>query len=260
MKTVLITGGSSGIGYEMSRHFTQDGYRLLWIAKPPDELRHARAKLAMEINGVDIHTLAIDLSEQKAAQEAYAWAKHIERVDVLINNAGFGTHGWVQHISLEQELAMIHLNVITLYQLTRFFLNDMLERDAGTIINISSNAAFQPVARMNTYASAKAFVQHFSRGLQEELSLQKSRVKVLTVCPAAIKDTSFSQEMQRVRTFHGMTPTTAKEVARDVWKAFKKGKTFQVTGTRMRILHAMRRLTPYALQQYLVRRETEIEN
>ena len=183
MKTVLITGGSSGIGYEMSKHFAKDGYCLLWVAKPPEELSQAKAKLESEIPDVKIHILAKDLTDAQAPQQVYEWAKQIGEVDVLINNAGFGTHGFLQNIPIEKELAMIQLNVVALYLLTRLFLDDMLQKNAGTIINISSNSSFQPVARMNTYASTKAFVKHFSRGLQEELGLQKSKVKILTVCP-----------------------------------------------------------------------------
>ncbi len=256
-KTVLITGGSSGIGYEMSIYFGQAGYRILWISKPPDELGQAADKLRAIFPDLELHTLCKDLSAPKAAQEAYEWAKQIATIDVLINNAGFGTYGFLPTIEMEEELAMIRLNVLTVYQLTRLFLDDMMARDAGTIINISSNSSFQPVARMITYASTKAFITHFSRGLQEELDLQGSKVRVMTVCPSAIQDTPFSKDMRGVKTFNGLAYTTAAEVAKDVWDGFEKGKTFQVTGTKMRFFYAIRRLVPYSLQQYLTRKETE---
>ena len=204
MKTVLITGGSSGIGFEVSRYFARDGYQLLWVSKLATELENARKLLLEEQPAAKIHTLAIDLSKTTAPQSVFDWVNQNQwSVDVLINNAGFGTYGYTAKQSIEKELAMIHLNVLCVYQLTRLFLKGMIEKDAGTIINISSNSSFQPVARMNTYASTKAFVSHFSRGLQEELELQQSRVRVMTVCPSAIQDTPFriTGQMEGVKTF-----------------------------------------------------------
>lgn len=256
-KTVLITGGSSGIGYEMSIYFGRAGYRLLWVSKPQNELIQAADNLKAILPEVELHLLTKDLSEPKACREAYEWAQQIASIDVLINNAGFGTYGFLPTTEMEKELAMIRLNVLAVYQLTRLFLADMMAKDTGTIINISSNSSFQPVARMITYASTKAFVTHFSRGLQEELALQGSKVRVMTVCPSAIRDTPFSKDMKGVKTFTGLAYTTAAEVARDVWHGFQKGKTFQVSGYKMRFFYAIRNWVPYSLQQYLTRKETE---
>lgn len=256
-KTVLVTGGSSGIGYAISTYFAQAGYRILWVSKPKAELQQASENLQQLVPGVEIHTLSKDLSQDNAAQDTYDWSKKHGKVDVIINNAGFGTYGYLQHISTEMELDMVKLNVLAVYRLTRLFLQDMLDEDAGTIINISSNSSFQPVARMITYASTKAFITHFSRGLQEELALQGSNVRVLTVCPSAIKDTPFSKDMREVKTFTGLAYTTTAEVAKDVWRAFQNQKTFLVTGKKMRFFYAIRRLIPYPFQQYLTRKETE---
>lgn len=256
-KTVLVTGGSSGIGYAISTYFAKAGFRILWVAKPEEELQQARQELLQVIPSVGIHTFCQDLSREGAAQATYDWAKELGPIDVLINNAGFGTYGFLQETPMEREVDMVRLNVLALYQLTRLFLDDMLAVDKGTIINISSNSSFQPVARMITYASTKAFVTHFSRGLQEELELQGSNVRVLTVCPSAIVDTPFSKDMRDVKTFNGLVFTTTAEVAEDVWQAFQQQKTFLVTGRKMRFFYAIRRLVPYALQQYLTRKETE---
>ncbi|MCW5900193.1 MAG: SDR family oxidoreductase [Flavobacteriales bacterium] len=263
MRTALITGGSSGIGYAMSKRFARDGYRLLWVALDEQELIKSKAALQTEIDHAQVEFMAIDLSEPESAQSVYDWsAQHGWAVDVLVNNAGFGTYGYVSDIPVEREEAMIHTNVLATYRLTRLFLDDMLKRDAGTIIQIASNSAFQPVARMNTYAATKAFVHQFGRALQEELELKKSRVKCITVCPAAIKDTAFrtAGHMDDAKTFNGLAATTADEVADDVWRGFVRGSTFIVTGARMRFLHGIRRLVPYVLQQWMVRRETARAN
>lgn len=259
MRTVLITGGSSGIGYAMSKRFARGGYHLLWVALEQDELIKAKAALQAEFNGTSVDFLAIDLSKADCPQAVYDWtAQGGWTVDVLVNNAGFGTYGYVCDIPMEREVAMIQTNVLATYRLTRLFLDDMLKRDAGTIIQIASNSAFQPVARMNTYAATKAFVYQFGRALQEELTLRKSKVRCLTVCPSAISDTPFkdSASMDGVRTFKGLATTTAEEVAGDVWNAYTSGRDFIVTGARMRFLFGIRRLIPYGLQQWLVRRET----
>ena len=257
--TVLITGGSSGIGYEMSRHFARDGYRILWVSKTPQELADSKVRLKEEIEGVEIHTLAQDLSEKDAAKVVFDWAAGIGAVDVLINNAGFGTYGFTQEIPMEKDVAMMNLHMITTYQMTRLFLDNMLTRDAGTIINISSITALQPIMRLNTYASTKAFIRHFSMGLQEELLIQDTKVKVITVCPAAIGNTPFktSADMDNVKTFNGLVTTTAEEVARDVWRGFNKGKTFILTGRKARMLYKINWLIPTWLERYLIRKESE---
>ncbi|MBX2872153.1 MAG: SDR family NAD(P)-dependent oxidoreductase [Saprospiraceae bacterium] len=256
-KTVLVTGGSSGIGYAISTYFAQAGFRILWVSKPKEELEQAKQNLQQSVPKVNLHTFCQDLCLPDAAQATYQWAKKFGPIDVLINNAGFGSYGFLHETPLEREVNMIQLNVLAVYRLTRLFLDDMLKRDQGTIINISSNSSFQPVARMITYASTKAFVTHFSRGLQEELSLQGSKVKVLTVCPSAIQDTPFSKDMRDVKTFKGLAYTTTAEVAKDVWQAFQKQKSFLVTGRKMRFFYAIRKLIPYNLQQYLTQKETE---
>ena len=257
--TVLITGGSSGIGYEMSRHFARDGYRILWVSKPPQELADAKVRLEGEFEGVEVHTLAQDLSEKEAAQVVYDWAAGTGVVDVLINNAGFGTYGFTQEIPVEKEVAMIDLHVLGTYRMTRIFLDNMLSRNAGTIINISSITALQPIMRLNTYASTKAFIRHFSMGLQEELMMQNTKVKVITVCPAAIGNTAFktSADMDDVKTFNGLVTTTAEEVARDVWRGFSKGKTFILTGRKVRMLYKIQWMLPTWLERYLIRKESE---
>ncbi|MEE9374238.1 MAG: SDR family NAD(P)-dependent oxidoreductase [Saprospiraceae bacterium] len=260
LKTVLITGGSSGIGYGLSKKFAADGYRLLWVSKETEELAKAKTEILKNFPAIEVHTLTKNLSIEESCSEVYDWAKNIGRIDVVVNNAGFGTYGYLNDINIQQELAMINLNIRALYLLTRFFLKDMVERNGGNIINISSNSSFETVPRLLTYSSTKAFVKHFSRGLNEELKMQNSKVKVLTICPAAIKDTNFKNagDMANVTTFNkGMVTTTTKEVVSDIWKAFQKGKSFQITGWKMRMLHKSYGFVPFWLTMLLTKGETE---
>ncbi|MEM8526987.1 MAG: SDR family NAD(P)-dependent oxidoreductase [Bacteroidota bacterium] len=258
MKTVLITGGSSGIGFEMSKCFAKAAYQILWVALSEKELQSARTDLLKIYPEVVIKTLALDLSKTDSAEKVYHWVRYNNwRIDVLINNAGFATFGFANELLLEREIDMIQLNVLSVFKLTRLFLKDMLMENAGTIINISSNTSFQPVPKMAAYAATKSFVKQYSQSLMEELKVLDSNVRVMTVCPAAIKNTAFKQEagMENIRTFKGLAATTKEEVARDIWRGFTKGKNFVATGVKLRFLLWLQPLLPASLVQFLLRIE-----
>ncbi len=260
MQKVLITGGSSGIGYELSKHFAQEGYHLLWVAKPEQELESAKHQFNQLFPETKIDTLALDLAVQDSPRKVLEWTKHNQwQIEVLVNNAGFGTYGFLTEIPLEKELAMIQLNVASVYALTHLFLKEMKARNQGHILNISSNTSLQPVPRMATYAATKAFVKHFTESVYEELKYQKSKVKITVVCPAAIKNTKFQQvaNMQQIRTFDGLLTTTPEEVAKDAYKGFKKGKRLVLTGARLRYTQWLTALTPRFIVQYMLRRELD---
>ena len=258
MKTVLITGGSSGIGFEMSKHFAENGFSLYWVSHDQNELEEAIQTFNQLFPKTNVRVKCVDLTQINGPRKVFNWIESEVIPDVVINNAGFGTYGFVDQIDIDQELNMIDLNIVALYKLTRYFLNVMMKRNSGTIINICSNSAFQPIPRMTTYAATKGFVYQFSRGLQEEMEINKSNVRVLTVCPAAISDTPFKNRLPKnVKTFEGLVTTTAKEVAGDVWKAYVNGKSFAISGWKMRLLYKIRGLIPEGLQKILVRQETE---
>lgn len=257
MKTVLVTGGSSGIGLEISKRFAQNGYAICWVTLLEDEAQQARQVLLDEYP-TTVTYLIQDLSLPDSAQHVIDWVRinNID-VDVLINNAGFATYGYSTDISIEKEVNMINLNVLGVYRLTRLFLADMTAKNKGTIINISSSTSFQPVPRMAAYAATKVFVSHYSQGLQDELQAQGSKVRVMTVCPSAIKDTKFkaAANMDRVKTFEGLTATTANEVADDVWKAFQDGKTFLRTGAKQRQTVWLTKILPKWIMKRMINDE-----
>lgn len=257
-KTVLITGGSKGIGYAVSSYFARAGYRLLWVSLLTDEIAESKLQLQEEIPSCELHSLVQDLSLENGAQNVYDWVcRNDWTIDVLINNAGIGTYGFLNTIDVNQEMTMIHLNVINLYSMTRLFLKDMIDKNQGTIINISSNSSFQPTPKLSTYGATKSFVKHFSRSIHEELKILNANVKVICVCPAAIRDTNFKKagNMEKLKTFDGMATTTSDEVAKDIWNGFVKGKSFVVSGWKMRWLHRVSGFIPYTIQQFLVRKE-----
>ncbi len=256
-KTVLVTGGSSGIGFTISKHFAKAGYRLVWVSLSQQEIDHAKLRLQSEVQDCEINAIALDLSLPNAAKKVYEWVKNQWHIDVLINNAGFGTYGFSHHIDMDRELNMIQLNVINLYKMTRFFLSDMIDYNKGTIINISSNTSFQPTPKLSTYGATKSFVNHFSRSINEELKILNSKVKVMCVCPSAIQNTNFrkTSKMDNLKTFRGLAATTSEEVAKDVWNGFVTGKDFIISGWKMRILYRISTIVPYRIQQFLVRKE-----
>jgi hypothetical protein len=253
-KTVLITGGSGGLGFAISTYFAHNNYRILWAALSLEELNDGRKRLLQSIPSSQIETLVVDLSKENGAQKVYEWTKenHWE-VDVLINNAGFGSFGYFNQLPYEKEKAMIQLNVLNLFQMTHLFLGEMMKKENACIINISSNSSFIPLPKMLTYSSTKAFVTHFSRGLREEVKQQKSKLRIITVCPAAISDTAFktSGNMSHVKTFKGLATTTTQEVARDTWKAYTGKRDFVVSGRRMRFLYLFYPLIPFRVLQWI---------
>jgi short-subunit dehydrogenase len=258
MKIALITGGSSGIGLSMTKRFIQNGYWISWVTLSEEEAQLAKKQLLEEFPQAVITYLIQDLSLPGAPKKTYDWVKSNNRsVDVLINNAGFGTHGLSPTIDMDKEVNMIELNVISLYKMTRLFLTEMIANDEGAIINISSSSSFQPEPRMATFAATKAFIAHYSQALSEELKELNSKVKVITVCPAPISDTKFpiAAKMEKVKLFDGITSTTKDEVADDVWKGFKNGKDYIVIGAKLRRLKPLNKTLPRFIINSLMKRE-----
>ena len=258
MKKVLITGGSSGVGYALSRHFARDGYHLIWVSKSSKELMNASLKLKDEFPDVMIDFLTKDLTTDGAVKEVYNWiTEKFSFIDVLVNNAGFGTYGFFTETSIEKEMAMIQLNVTTVYLLTKLFLGKMVERNEGKILNVSSGVSFSPVPKMSVYAGTKAFVRQMSESIYYELKQSKSKVTITAVCPSAIKDTSFQKEadMKNVSTFEGFFATTVEEVAKDAYLGMIEGKRIVLTGSKYRAGAALNKITPSFITQFAVERE-----
>ncbi len=239
-RTVLITGGSSGIGLELAKLFAKDGYQLLLVAKPEEELVNAR-KIIQTINpNTRIFLKAIDLSKPGSAQEVYSFSKeNCPGIDTLVNCAGFGTFGFINDINCQLEHDMLHLHVLTLYDLTRLYLKDMLELDEGYIINMASVSAFQPNPNFTTYGASKSFILQFSRGLNYELRERGSKVHVMAVCPTAVKGTGFQKvaRMENTNTFSSWMATTPETVALDTYRAMQKKKDMIIPGRGFNFIH-----------------------
>jgi len=256
--TVLITGGSSGIGLAASRHMLARGYRLLWVSLDAAEIEAARTQLMQTYPTAQIEGLALDLAEPQSVDRIVQWAEGQGGIDVLINNAGFGVYGFSADLPVAQERAMVDVNIKALHGLTRAFL-PRLEPRAGTIIHVASNSALVPTPGLAVYAATKAFVRHYSNALNEELREAGSPVRVLTLCPAAVSDTPFKARanMDRVRTFSSFTATTADEVARDLLHLLDTGQRERFSGAAMRRALWLFHVLPRPVLRWMTRRETQ---
>lgn len=187
--TTLITGASSGIGVEFAEGFAARGSNLILVARREDRLNELAARLEKQYS-VAVTVIAQDLSVPGAgaALEQTVAAKNLT-VEVLINNAGFGVHGYFVDEDRTLTQAEIALNIGTLVDLTAAFLPGMINRDRGAVVNIASTASFQPVPGMAVYAATKAFVRSFTEALWGELGT--SQVRVLAVSPGATESEFF---------------------------------------------------------------------
>lgn len=241
-KSVLITGGAGGIARELAGIFASEGHDIILVDWDIRELENARDSISTANPDINIMLMQQDLCHSQAADYVYEFTKKSGlQINVLVNCAGFGTHGFVNDIDHDRELDMLQLHVLTLYRLTRLYLKDMVERNEGQIINFSSISAFQPNPFFATYGASKSFVLQFSRALNFELREKKRNVKILAVCPTAVKGTGFqsSAGMERTRTFNSWMAVTAGEVARDTYRAMQSGKDLVIPGMGLGLLHSL---------------------
>jgi hypothetical protein len=180
-KTALVTGASTGIGYELAKLFAQDGYDLILVSRDKAKLEKVAAELEAA-HRCRVAVIAKDLAEPGAPVEIFeALRQSSVQLDALVNNAGFGGQGLFYLMDTEKALNMIQVNVSALVHLTRLLLPDMVARGKGHILNVASTAAFQPGPYMAVYYASKAFVLSFSEAVNSEL--KRTGVSVTTLCP-----------------------------------------------------------------------------
>ena len=168
MATALITGASSGLGEEFARQLARENYDLVLTARREDRLKVVAAE-AIKLGSSKVEVIACDLGQPDAATNLHRQiSERGLEIEYLVNNAGFGTHGIFHNLPLEREVEEINLNITSLVAMTRLFLEGMVARRRGTIINVASTAAFQPVPYMATYRPTKSFVLDFSEAVAYE--------------------------------------------------------------------------------------------
>ena len=235
MKTVLITGASSGIGLEFSHIFAKNYYRVILVARDKDKLRALQKELH-EKYGVEVVIVPKDLALTSAAEQVYTALKQANiEVDILVNNAGFGAYGKFSDIEPQRELEMINVNITSLTLLTKIFLKDMIERKHGKILNVASTASFVPGPMMTVYYATKAYVLSFSEALAEELS--GTGITVTTLCPGPTQS-GFQKaaNIEDSRLFKNKKIPTSKEVAEYGYDALMKGRRVAIHGTANKMM------------------------
>ena len=191
MEYVLITGGTSGIGYELARCFARDGYAIVIVGSKEAKLEKAKESLLKEYS-VPIIAYEQDLSQVGSAKSLYdKLIRDQIPISILVNNAGFGLIGPTDKLDLHQDEKMMYLNMITLVDLCKLFLEDMYKKGRGKILNVSSSGAFQPGPYTSTYFASKSFVLSYSRAIRCEA--KKYGVQVVTLCPGTTKTNFFKR-------------------------------------------------------------------
>ena len=183
--TCLVTGASSGIGADIARALAGRGHGITLVARRTDRLEKLAAELR-DRNGVRVETMGCDLRAADARDRMRAEIEELgRRVEVLVNDAGFGTAGRFDELDLERELDMVRLNVEAVVDLCGRYVPGLVRRGRGAVLNVASTAAFQPLPRQATYAASKAFVLAFTDALHQDLA--GTGVTATTLCPGPAK-------------------------------------------------------------------------
>lgn len=241
-KTALITGASAGLGQEFARLAAADGHDLILVARRKDRLEALAAELEAA-HGIAARVLAEDLAHRAApSRVAEAIQARGVGVDILINNAGFGSHGAFAQADRARELEMVDVNIRALLELTHLFLPDMLGRKQGRILNVASVASFVPGPLMATYYASKAFVLSFTEALSVEL--RGTGVTATACCPGPIA-TEFGRVAGSERTnLFRSRPADPLRVARHGYRAMLAGKVVAIPGFKNKLSALLPRMSP----------------
>jgi uncharacterized protein len=251
----LITGASSGIGYELAKIFAKDGKNIVVVARSREQLEDLKREIENK-HGTKVKVLAKDLSDPKAPPEIFSeLEKERIYIDVLVNNAGFGVYGMFLETDLREELDMIQVNDASLIHLTKLFLKGMVRDKSGYILNAASLCAFLPTPMEAVYCSTKAFVLHFSEALANEL--QGTGVSVTCLC-VGLARTGFQKrahmENCKVAKRKMMDAATVAEAG---YKALKRGKVIEIPGLVYKFAPWFARFAPRNVVTRVVRSQHE---
>jgi len=233
----LITGGTSGIGYELAKVFAKNGHNLILVSRDEADLTITRNEL-LEM-GVDAIMIPKDLFEKESPFDLYkeVCEKGYD-VDILVNNAGQGQYGEFSETNIYRELSIIQLNISSLVVLTKLFLQDMIEKGRGKILNLSSVSSKAPGPLNSVYHGTKAFVQSFTQAIATEVKDQG--ITVTALLPGNTDTDFFNKaDMQQSKIVKEGKLDDAKKVAQDGYNALMKGEQMVVSGLKNKVKVAM---------------------
>lgn len=239
---ILITGASSGIGYEMAKQLAKKNFNLLLVARSENKLRKLQQALK-EQYPIEVEYFLYDLSEANAAQDIYHQVKEKNYlVTSLINNAGFGDYGNFVEMSLKKDEEMIAVNITALVGLTKLFGADMVKAGKGRIMNVASLLSFLPFPYYSIYSATKSFVLAFTETVAAEL--QGTGVIVTTLCPGTVETAFHSDAMRMTNAMHANKPMPVDIVAKAGIEFFLNGKGKKIVGFMNWFLSNLPRVTP----------------
>lgn len=239
---VLITGASSGIGKSLAMEFSKLGYDLVLVARNLEKLEEVKDIIG---DKVQVELYPMDLAQIENCMCLY---EKVKDIDILVNNAGFGLCGEFVDLSLEEEISMIDTNVKALHILMKLYLNDMVERNQGQILNVASVAGFMSGPLMATYYATKNYVVSLSEAVFEELRKGKSNVSISILCPGPV-DTNFDRV---AGVDFSLSSVSSEYVAECAIRGIQKRKFYIVPSLKISFLRVMSRLVPRSLLVKLV--------
>jgi uncharacterized protein len=233
----LITGASSGIGYELAKVFVKNGHNIILTARRQEKLESLKSELEQINKNISIFIITEDLAQKGSAKRLYDKIQEKKlKIEILVNNAGFGDFGLFEDANLDKLERMIHLNISTLSSLSKLFLPEMIERKKGKILNTASTAAFQAVPYMAVYAATKAYVESFSEAIAEEL--KEHNIDVMSLCPGPTKSEFGKQAgvKENSNFFKDRKYPTSAEVAQFAYKKLMQRKRIAIHGFKNKLI------------------------
>jgi hypothetical protein len=228
----LVTGASAGIGLEFARVLAENGWRLVLVARRKARLEELAREL-MTAHGTETRIIVADLADQGSPHAIFNELTDAGiAIDLLVNDAGLLIENKFGRAGLDEQLDIVRVNVLALTALARLFLEPMLRRNRGRILNVASIAAYMPVPNLAVYAATKAYVLSFSMALAQEL--RRSKVTVTALCPG-VTDTDMVRGTG-LAGFPGFTVANARDVARAGYRACMAGQRTHVVGVLNKIL------------------------
>jgi uncharacterized protein len=243
MKTAIITGATGGIGYEFAKLLASQSYNLVLTGRNPDILYDVSNELNKLFN-IKIDYLVSDLSSMDGLNRISNYlTENSIKIDVMINNAGFGIWGLFSDTEFKTESEMIFVNCTALTFLTKIAVKHMIKRGKGRILNVASTAAFKPGPLMSVYYATKAYVLSFSMALASEL--KGTGVKITVLCPGPVKTEFFKKSSPENRNKNRFRKLSSpKSVAKYGFDAMIKGKQIAIPGLYNKILYIAVKVFP----------------
>jgi short-subunit dehydrogenase len=251
-KTALITGATSGIGYELARVFAREGFDLVLVARSEEDLALCAAELREE--GAHVRVLPVNLSTTDAAEEIYAWTLSQDvLVDVLVNNAGQGEFSTFLDTDLGRHLEIIQINLVSLTALTHLFGREMVARGSGRILQLASVVSKMPSPLLAVYGATKAYVHNLSHALANEW--KDTGVTMTALLPGATDTGFFGNAGDAQWEEHRDGLADPAQVARDGYEALMAGKTSVVSGFANKARDALSNALPDDTLAEMMRKE-----